>query len=112
MADTILLDLKSRYRNTLVHRAEATSRIAGKPFFDLWVPPRIKETKPPTIVRVTARYAKRPDLIASDVYGDVTLYWVIAIRNGLMLPILDLEVGRMIIVPAMEDVMAGLQASG
>lgn len=112
MADTILLDLKSRYRNTLVHRAEDTSRAAGKPFFDLWKPPRIKETKPPTLVRVTARYVRRPDLIAADVYGDPTLYWVIALRNGHLLPIRDLEVGKMMFVPALEDVMAGLQTSG
>lgn len=108
MADTILLDLKSRYRASLVHRDEDT----GKPYFDLWRVPRIRETKPPTIVRVTARYRYRPDLLAYDVYGDVSLFWVIAVRNGILFPLRDMEVGKVLFAPAQEDVMAGLQSSG
>lgn len=108
MADSILLDLKSRYRATAVHRDET----AKKPFFDVWRPPRIKETVPPSIIRVTARYKNRPDLVAYDVYGDVTLYWVIAIRNNIQFPMRDLAIGQVLFVPALEDVMAGLQASG
>lgn len=108
MPDTLLLDLKSRYRNTNVHRDETTK----KPFFDLWNPPRIRETKPPTIVRVNARYLYRPDLIASDIYGDPTLFWVVAIRNGITFPMRDIRAGQVLYVPALEDVMAGLQESG
>lgn len=107
MADAIFLDLKSRYRNTLVHRFSGTN----KPYFDLWDPPKIKETKSPSIIRVTARYVRRPDLVAYDVYGDVNLYWVIALRNNIMLPIRDLIIGSVLICPAIEDVMAGLQGS-
>lgn len=112
MADQVLLDFKSRYRATTVRRfSKEGAPQDGKPFFDLYTLPKIVETKPPILHRVTAAEVKRPDMIAYNVYGDVSLFWAIAWRNGWLLPIRDVRVGEMVICPAVEDVLAALQNS-
>jgi len=45
------------------------------------------------------RYVHRPDLLATDLYGDPDLYWVFGVRNGLQDPVFDLKLGTAIIVP-------------
>lgn len=42
----------------------------------------------------------RLDLLASRYYGDPTLWWVIAVANGLDLPQVDLNVGDSIRIPS------------
>lgn len=81
----------------------------GRPFFGIWKPPRIVETKPTINHRVVSDEVNRPDLVSWRVYEDPSLFWVIALRNGLLLPITDMQIGQMLICPNIEDVQAGLQ---
>ena len=50
---------------------------------------------------VTAQYANRPDLLANDLYNDVNLWWVFAVRNPNIIkdPIYDMYAGQIIYLP-------------
>ena len=50
---------------------------------------------------ITSQYANRPDLLAFDLYGDVNLWWVFAVRNKDVLkdPIYDFYAGQEIYLP-------------
>ena len=53
-----------------------------------------------TVIRLDdERYVHRPDLLATDVYGDPDLFWVIAVRNGLQDPIFDFKLGELYTIP-------------
>lgn len=45
------------------------------------------------------RYVNRPDLLASDLYGDPDLFWIVPVRNGLQDPIFDLKIGTVLYIP-------------
>lgn len=59
---------------------------------------------------VTTNYEYRPDLLAYDLYGDVNLWWVFAIRNkGILLdPVYDLEAGIQIYLPKLTSIKKAL----
>ena len=50
---------------------------------------------------VNPTYSLRPDLLAFDIYGDVNLWWVFAVRNKDVIqdPIYDLVAGQRIYLP-------------
>jgi len=50
---------------------------------------------------VTSQYQYRPDLLAYDLYNDVNLWWVFAVRNKDVIkdPIYDLYAGQQIYLP-------------
>lgn len=50
---------------------------------------------------LTKTYEHRPDLLANDVYGDVNLWWVFAVRNKNVIqdPIFDMVAGVKIYIP-------------
>jgi hypothetical protein len=52
---------------------------------------------------VTSQYSNRPDLLAYDLYGDVNLWWVFAVRNKDVIkdPVYDLYAGQEIYLPQM-----------
>lgn len=52
---------------------------------------------------VTKQYENRPDLLAFDLYGDVNLWWVFAVRNKDVIkdPVYDLYAGQEIYLPQM-----------
>lgn len=52
-----------------------------------------------TIKITDGRYVHRPDLLATDLYNDPDLFWVIPVRNGLQDPVFDLELGKTLIAP-------------
>jgi hypothetical protein len=53
------------------------------------------------LFEVTSTYTNRPDLLAYDLYGDVNLWWVFAMRNKRTIkdPVYDLEAGVKIYLP-------------
>jgi Base plate wedge protein 53 len=55
-------------------------------------------------------YGNRPDLLAFDLYGDASLWWVFAIRNPNVLqdPIFDFVPGVIIYVPQKTNLTAAL----
>ena len=54
---------------------------------------------------VTNSYEHRPDLLAFDLYGDVGLWWVFAVRNPAIIkdPIFDMQAGINIYLPKMSS---------
>ena len=59
---------------------------------------------------VDKRYEHRPDLLAYDVYQDVTLWWVFAVRNLNVIkdPIYDLIAGTKIYLPKLSNIKTSL----
>lgn len=55
-------------------------------------------------------YSYRPDLLAADLYGSSSLWWVFAARNPDVIkdPIFDFEEGRTIYIPNRENLSADL----
>lgn len=45
------------------------------------------------------KYVHRPDILATDLYGDPDLFWVFGVRNGLQDPVFDIKMGTPLIIP-------------
>jgi hypothetical protein len=60
--------------------------------------------------QIDAIYKGRPDLLAFDLYGDSSLWWVFAIRNPNVLqdPIYDFQPGVIIYVPQKQNLTTAL----
>jgi len=50
--------------------------------------------------RVTERYVGRLDLLSYRIYGTVSLWWLIALRNDIVLPDEDMFVGQIVVIPS------------
>jgi Base plate wedge protein 53 len=59
---------------------------------------------------VTTQYENRPDLLAYDLYGDPSLWWVFAVRNKSIIkdPIFDLYAGQQIYLPQVSTIRTAL----
>ena len=59
---------------------------------------------------IDAPYDQRPDLLASDLYGTPSLWWVFAARNPntLLDPLFDFTAGTVIYIPKKETITAAL----
>jgi len=55
---------------------------------------------------LTSQYEYRPDLLAYDLYGDVNLWWVFAVRNKDIIkdPIYDFYAGQEVYLPAAQTI--------
>lgn len=53
------------------------------------------------LFELTKKYEHRPDLLAFDLYNDVNLWWVFAVRNKGKIkdPVFDLVAGKKIYLP-------------
>jgi hypothetical protein len=62
------------------------------------------------LFEVTSTYENRPDLLAYDLYGDVNLWWVFAIRNKRIIkdPTFDLVAGIKIYLPKITTINTAL----
>jgi hypothetical protein len=62
------------------------------------------------LFEVTSTYDNRPDLLAYDLYGDVNLWWVFAIRNKSKIkdPTYDMVAGVKIYLPKLSSIKAAL----
>lgn len=60
--------------------------------------------------QIDAIYKQRPDLLAYDMYGDSSLWWVFSVRNPNVLqdPIFDFQPGVIIFVPQKQNITASL----
>lgn len=115
-AQEIRLDLLSRYRNTRVWQADFPDRGDKTVFFGTWRPPPIIETKPPIRHKVLAEEMFRVGLISYRVYGDPNLFWAIAMRNNLLLPLVEIQAFAMdprkvLLCPQLDDIHRALQNS-
>lgn len=103
---TVEIDTTSRYRNTRL-LIDGNNIV----FFGTWRPPKIFETQLPLAHIVAPEEVKRPDLISYRVYKDPNMFWAIAIRNNVFMPLKDIRVGQTLLCPHIDDVMAALARS-
>lgn len=63
-----------------------------------------------TYYEIDAFYHRRPDMMASDFYGDAGLWWVFSVRNPDIIkdPIFDFYAGQKIFVPTKANLMSEL----
>jgi Base plate wedge protein 53 len=61
----------------------------------------IPSNKDDVLFELTKQYEHRPELLANDLYGDVNLWWVFAVRNKNIIqdPIFDMVAGIKIYLP-------------
>ena len=78
----------------------AYTPMAGK-YLDLMVYRSIPKKATDTFYEIDSFYQYRPDIMASDLYGDPALWWVFSARNPSVLkdPIFDFYAGQRIYVP-------------
>jgi hypothetical protein len=62
------------------------------------------------LFEVTSTYENRPDLLAYDLYSDVNLWWVFAVRNKSTIkdPTFDLVAGVKIYLPKLSSIKKSL----
>jgi hypothetical protein len=62
------------------------------------------------LYEVTKDYEYRPDKLANDLYGDVRLWWVFAVRNKNQIkdPVFDLIAGAKIYLPKLTTIKTSL----
>ena len=75
-------------------------------YLDIWKKRNIPPQADDNLITVEAKYEKRPDLLAYDLYGTPRLWWVFAVRNMDILvdPIEDLTTGIQIFAPAKDRI--------
>lgn len=71
-------------------------------FLDLWNARAIPKLANDLLFTIPPQYEYRPDLLAYDLYGDPTLWWVFAVRNPntLIDPLWDFTANTSIYLPA------------
>lgn len=62
------------------------------------------------LFEITKNYEIRPDLLAYDLYGDVNLWWVFAVRNKTIIkdPVFDMVTGIKIYLPKLSTIKTSL----
>ncbi len=55
-------------------------------------------------------HENRPDLIASQVYGEPDLWWVIYEFNGIRDPLFDLKAGHILRIPNLQRVIEAIES--
>lgn len=79
-------------------------------YLDVMVYRTIPSERDDILFEVTKNYEFRPDLLANDLYNDVNLWWVFAIRNNSILkdPIFDMRSGIKIFLPKITTINSAL----
>lgn len=79
-------------------------------FLDVMVDRPIPKNDSDTHYEIDAVYEHRPDLLAHDIYGSASLWWVFAARNPdeLQDPIFDFVPGNIIYVPKKATIVSAL----
>jgi len=79
-------------------------------FLDVMTNRPITKLSDDTLYEIDSVYEYRPDLLASDLYGDSALWWVFAQRNPNVLvdPLFDFIAGARIYIPKAETLKQDL----
>lgn len=82
-----------------------TTNITGS-YLDLLSLRDIPAQSDDILFTVTQQYANRPDLLAYDLYSDVNLWWVFAVRNKSVIkdPVFDMLPGQKIYLPKLSTI--------
>jgi hypothetical protein len=97
----------SRYRNTRMYKDMTMNSV----YFGSWRPPKILERRRTSIHIVVVDELHRPDLISFRVYARSDMFWAIAIRNGILMPLVDMAKGQPLTCPHIEDILTALSMS-
>lgn len=98
--------MKSMYKNTSpYYKTEITNGYLGTISFR-----NIAAEKDDILFEVSTKYHNRPDLLAYDLYNDVSLWWVFAVRNKSIIkdPVYDLVSGAKIYLPKITAIKKSL----
>ena len=62
------------------------------------------------VYTIKSQHGLRPDLLAYDLYGDVNLWWVFAVRNKDLIkdPVFDMIPGQKIYLPKLSTIKTAL----
>lgn len=95
---TVQYDSNSIYAKTPMH---------GN-FLDVAKLPAIPKLRDDVLFKINQTYQFRPDLLAFDLYGDVSYWWVFAIRNPNVIqdPIFSMRVGVSIYLPKKDTLLS------
>ena len=79
-------------------------------FLDVAKIPNLPKASTDVVYQIDAIYKFRPDLLAYDLYGDSSLWWVFAVRNPNTIqdPIFDFLPGATIFIPKKENITTAL----
>lgn len=90
----------SPYASTPVHGS----------FLDVLEHRKITKKADDVTYKINSVYKYRPDMLAYDLYGDVNLWWVFAVRNPNVIkdPIFDFVPGTIIYIPKKDTLVAEL----
>lgn len=79
-------------------------------FLDVATIPSIPNDPKDVQYQIDAIYENRPDLLAYDLYGDPSLWWVFSVRNPNVIqdPIYDFLPGVIIYIPQKQNLVASL----
>lgn len=71
-------------------------------YLDVNTLPNIPKSASDQVYTIDSRYSKRPDLLASELYGTSQLWWLFALRNPDVLvdPLEDFTPGKEIYLPS------------
>ena len=87
----------SRYNTTT-----RLKRVGEKRKFATTIIPTMPKNKADTYIQVTS--AERLDKLAQTFYGDATLWWIIAVTNGLGRGSLHVPIDTVLRIPANENI--------
>jgi len=79
-------------------------------FLDVMVDRPITKKVDDVLYQIDSVYQYRPDILASDLYGDSSLWWVFAQRNPNVLkdPLMDFRAGVIIYIPKKDTLQQDL----
>jgi hypothetical protein len=96
-----------RYTNSSPY---AETAMVNNQFLDVMTNRSITVDQSDVYWTITSNYNLRPDLLASDLYGDAALWWVFASRNPNTLkdPFFDFTTDTKIFIPKMDTLKTDL----
>jgi len=98
MARELELDLTSRYRDTPLYTTSYTFTRGDVTFFGTLEKPDISLDNA-SYYTILDTDVGRLDLVSNKYYGTEALWWVIALVNQIIDPLVDMEVGAVIYIP-------------
>lgn len=78
-----------------------SNTVSNSKYLDIWDPPsNLEKTGNEETITIESKYANRPDLLSSDLYGTPRLWWTFSYLNADLLedPIWDFKAGLDILI--------------
>lgn len=89
--------MEVKYKNTSSYK---NTKI-NENYLDLYNPPLIPNFESVKEITISPRYHRRPDLLAYDLYGESSIWWIFTLYNRDIIrdPLFDFVSGITIVVP-------------